>query len=136
MRLPGHDPRRSQLATGLQPMAERVAKLYERAALQPPRVAEAAVALSAEVKEVEQALDLLARGGSILRVKDLCFSRPAVEALKERLVAHLRAHGQISPQEWKDLVGATRKFTIPLAEHFDAEKVTLRIGDLRKLRGR
>jgi selenocysteine-specific elongation factor len=33
-------------------------------------------------------------------------------------------------------VGATRKFAIPLAEYFDAEKVTLRVGDLRKLRGR
>ena len=42
--------------------------------------------------------------------------------------------GQITAQEWKELVGATRKFTIPLAEHFDAEKVTLRVGEIRKLR--
>jgi selenocysteine-specific elongation factor len=33
------------------------------------------------------------------------------------------------------MVGATRKYTIPLAEHFDAEKLTLRVGDLRKRRG-
>jgi len=32
-------------------------------------------------------------------------------------------------------VGQSRKFTIPLAEYFDKEKVTLRIGDVRKLRG-
>jgi hypothetical protein len=29
----------------------------------------------------------------------------------------------------------SRKYSIPLAEHFDAEKVTLRIGDVRKARG-
>jgi hypothetical protein len=31
-------------------------------------------------------------------------------------------------------VGASRKYSILLPEHFDAEKVTLRVGDLRKLR--
>jgi selenocysteine-specific elongation factor len=135
VRLPSHDARRTRAASGLEPMAERVVRLYAEAALQPPRVAEAAAALKAEPREIEQALELLARGGSILRIKDLCFHRPAIDGLRERLVAHLRDKGQITPQEWKDLVGATRKFTIPLAEHFDAEKVTLRVGDLRKLRG-
>jgi selenocysteine-specific elongation factor len=68
-------------------------------------------------------------------VQDLLFHRAAVDALAQKLVAFLREHGKITPQEWKDLVGATRKFAIPLAEHFDAEKLTLRVGDTRKLRG-
>ena len=46
-----------------------------------------------------------------------------------------RRTAQITPQEWKELVGASRKFTIPLAEHFDAEKLTMRVGEVRKLRG-
>jgi hypothetical protein len=33
------------------------------------------------------------------------------------------------------MVGSSRKFAIPLAEHFDAEKLTLRVGEVRKLRG-
>ena len=32
-------------------------------------------------------------------------------------------------------MGATRKHVIPLAEYFDREKVTLRVGELRQLRG-
>ena len=52
------------------------------------------------------------------------------------LLAHLEKHGQITPLEWKDIVGASRKYSIPLAEHFDAEKLTLRVGEIRKLRGR
>ena len=35
-----------------------------------------------------------------------------------------------------ELTGQTRKYSIPYAEHFDAKKVTLRVGDVRKLRGR
>jgi selenocysteine-specific elongation factor len=69
-----------------------------------------------------------------LRIKDLIFYRPHVEALKQRLVAWLRERGEISPSGFKELVGQSRKFSIPLAEHFDAEKVTLRVGDARRLR--
>ena len=43
-------------------------------------------------------------------------------------------HKTIDAQQWKELTGASRKFTIPLAEYFDAEKVTLRVGDLRRKR--
>ena len=52
-----------------------------------------------------------------------------------RLVAFLRERKAITTQEFKDLVGATRKHVIPLAEHFDREKVTLRVGEKRVLRG-
>ena len=55
--------------------------------------------------------------------------------LRARLLAHLDQHGQITPLEWKDIVGASRKYSIPLAEHSDAEKVTLRVGEIRKRRG-
>jgi selenocysteine-specific elongation factor len=136
VRLPSHDARASTAAKGLEPLAERLARMFLDAALQPPRAAEAAVALKADVKELERAIDLLARGGTLLRIKDLVFHRQAIDDLRARLIAHLQAKMQINPQEWKEMVGASRKFAIPLAEHFDAEKVTLRVGDLRKLRGR
>ena len=38
-------------------------------------------------------------------------------------------------QGFKTLTGASRKWAIPLAEYFDQKKITLRIGDVRKLRG-
>ncbi len=136
VRLPGHDARKSSAAQGLAPLAERVARLYAEALLQPPRTAEAAVALKSDAHEITQAIEMLARGGTLVKVKDLVFHKAALDALRARLVEELTAKGQITPQEWKELVGASRKFAIPLAEHFDAEKVTLRVGDLRKLRSR
>jgi selenocysteine-specific elongation factor len=36
--------------------------------------------------------------------------------------------------EFKELSGLSRKYTIPLLEHFDGTKVTLRVGDKRVLR--
>jgi selenocysteine-specific elongation factor len=135
VRLPSHDPARQKAQAGLAPLAERTLTLYATAALQPPRPVEAAAALAVDPRELAPVIDLLVRGGSLVRMKDLLFHAPAVDALREKLIAHLKAHAQISPQEWKDLVGASRKFTIPLAEHFDNEKVTMRVGEVRKLRG-
>jgi selenocysteine-specific elongation factor len=134
VRLPGHDARASTAAKGLAPLAERLAALYAEAGLQPPRPAEAQLALKADAGELQKAIELLVRGGTLARIKDLVFARAALDQLRARLVAFLGERGQITPQEWKELVGASRKFAIPLAEWFDAEKVTLRIGDLRKLR--
>jgi selenocysteine-specific elongation factor len=36
--------------------------------------------------------------------------------------------------EYKALTGASRKYTVPLMEHFDEQRVTIRVGDVRKLR--
>jgi selenocysteine-specific elongation factor len=36
--------------------------------------------------------------------------------------------------EFKEMAGLTRKHLIPLLEHFDMTKVTLRVGDKRVLR--
>ena len=57
-----------------------------------------------------------------------------VAALRTKLVAFLDAHKTIDAQQWKDLTGASRKFTIPLAEFFDSEKLTLRVGEVRRKR--
>ena len=56
------------------------------------------------------------------------------DAIRAKLVAFLDANKTIDAQQWKDLTGASRKFTIPLAEYFDAEKLTLRVGDVRRKR--
>ena len=46
-------------------------------------------------------------------MKDLYFAATHVAALHQRLVAHLEAQGELTPQGWKELTGASRKYTIP-----------------------
>jgi selenocysteine-specific elongation factor len=54
--------------------------------------------------------------------------------LENTLISYLEKHGEIDAQGMKTLTGASRKYTIPLAEYFDARKITFRIGNVRKLR--
>jgi selenocysteine-specific elongation factor len=50
-------------------------------------------------------------------------------------VEFLRLHREITPIEFKDLLAISRKYAIPLLEYFDSQRVTIRIGDKRILRG-
>ena len=103
--------------------------------LEPPRPREVAAATGNPEAATRAALDRLLAARLIVKIKpDLYLDAARVEDLRGRLLRHLDAHGQISPQEWKELTGTSRKYSIPLAEYFDAEKVTLRVGDLRRRR--
>jgi selenocysteine-specific elongation factor len=80
-------------------------------------------------------LERLVAGKRLVKIKpDLYMHADAVAEIRQRLLAFLEAHKTIDAQQWKELTAASRKFTIPLAEYFDAERVTLRVGDLRRKR--
>jgi selenocysteine-specific elongation factor len=40
----------------------------------------------------------------------------------------------MTPTQFKEISQVSRKFAIPLMEHFDSKKLTMRIGDKRVLR--
>jgi selenocysteine-specific elongation factor len=54
--------------------------------------------------------------------------------LKADLVDFLKKHGEITVVQFKDLTNTSRKFTIPLLEYFDTNRVTVRVGEARRLR--
>jgi selenocysteine-specific elongation factor len=117
-------------------LKEKVAAALAAGGVAPPRVAELPAAVKASEADVQAMLKLLAAEGRSVRVSaELWYDAAALNAVRERLVAFLRERKAITTQEFKDLVGATRKHVIPLAEHFDREKVTLRVGEKRVLRG-
>jgi selenocysteine-specific elongation factor len=138
LRVEGDSVRRKGHAAGAAggELKDRVAEALRHGALTPPWLAELPTLVRAGADDVSAVLKLLVAEGRAVRVAaDLYFESGAVAGLRERLVAHLKARKQITTQEFKELVGATRKHVIPLAEYFDREKVTLRIGDKRVLRG-
>lgn len=117
-------------------LKEKVAAALAKGGLRPPWIDELPAAVGASAPDVQAVLKLLAADGRAVRVSsELWFDAAALAVLRERLVAFLRDRKAITTQEFKELVGATRKHVIPLAEHFDREKVTLRVGEKRVLRG-
>jgi len=108
---------------------------YRQAGLAPPRVEEAAQKTGRPAAEVQELLRHLVRERRLVHLTgDLFIHAEALAELEQRLVAHLQAHQAITTQEFKGMVGGSRKHVIPLAEYFDRLKVTLRVGDKRVLR--
>jgi selenocysteine-specific elongation factor len=66
--------------------------------------------------------------------EELYFHAAPLSALRAALLAHLAERREISTPAFKQLVGQSRKFVIPLSEYFDREKVTLRLGERRVAR--
>jgi selenocysteine-specific elongation factor len=115
-------------------LPDRIGERLLAAGLTPPDVSELSRTLGEPEARVLAALRLLEGEGRAARVSaELYFDPAALTGLRERLVAFLVERGEISTQEFKELVGASRKWVIPLGEHFDREKVTLRVGDARRV---
>jgi len=86
-------------------------------------------------KRLREVLELLLRDGELVKISEnLFYDRDVFAELTARVVAHIREHGDIDAQAFKDLSGLTRKFSIPILEYFDRVKLTIRLGDKRVLR--
>ncbi len=119
----------------LSPTETTIAEVLRRARYEPPRPKDLPELLKLDGKLVETAVGKLVAAKQVVRIKpDFIIHTEPLDELKRTLLAFLDQHGTIDAQQWKDLTGASRKFTIPLAEYFDAQKVTLRVGDLRRRR--
>ncbi len=115
----------------------KILALLTAAGSEPPTSKELLERCTCNEKSLRDTLDLLVRNGSIVRVShDLHYAAVALDMLREKLVAWLREKGEISPAEYRELTGLSRKFLIPLLAHFDSEKLTMRVGEKRMLRKR
>ena len=93
-------------------------------------------ATGANAKEVKAILAKLVRDGNAIYAGELWFFRPAVEALREKVKAHLEKSGRMTIADFKDISGLGRRQAIPLLEMFDREGVTKRDADDSRVKGK
>jgi len=116
-------------------LSGKVGLFLKEGGIEPPTVKEVMDRFRCDEKAVRDNLALLVRNGEVARISsDLFYSAEALNGLREKLVNHLREKGEITPPEYRELTGLSRKFLIPLLEFFDSEKLTIRVGDRRLAR--
>ncbi len=124
---------RVTLAQDQEKVRQQIEEIYLKGALQPPYFKELTQKFPGN--SGTDVLQVMVKDGILIKVKeDLFFHRDVIEELKERLVAVLKEKGEIDTPQFKDMTGASRKYTIPLLEYFDITQLTMRIGDKRVLR--
>jgi selenocysteine-specific elongation factor len=85
---------------------------------------------------VKEVLSLLLKEGELVKISEtLYFSARPLKKLQDDVVGFIKKEGEIDAPRFKTLSGLTRKFSIPILEYFDRIKLTIRVGDVRKLRG-
>jgi selenocysteine-specific elongation factor len=114
---------------------QRIEQAYLQSGLQPPYFKDLAASLGQNSAHTKEILMHMIEEGTLVKVKeDLYFHRRVVEDLKKNLVSYLKANREIDTPQFKEMTGVSRKYTIPLIEFFDAKKITIRVGDIRRLR--
>ncbi|MGO8945274.1 MAG: selenocysteine-specific translation elongation factor [Syntrophobacteraceae bacterium] len=115
---------------------QKIEKAFLESGLQPPFFREVASGLPGTSKQHQEVLEWMLAKGTLLKTKEeIYFHAAAMAELQNRLVTWLKEHGEITTTQFKEMTGVSRKYTIPLLEYFDAQKVTIRVGEVRKLRG-
>jgi len=121
------------LAQDQEEVRHQIETIYLKGRLQPPYFRQIKDKFSGNT--AKDVLGVMVKDGVLIKVKeDLYFHKKAIEDLERELVAFLKENGEISTPQFKDMTGASRKYTIPLIEHFDKSQLTVRVGDARVLR--
>jgi selenocysteine-specific elongation factor len=110
---------------------QRLRRLLTEKPLEPPARKELAMD-----RQSETALRFLVEAGEAVELgPELVLSRPAFDRAVNSIVRHLEQVGEATVSELRPVVGTTRRILIPLLEHLDARRVTVRHGDKRRRGG-
>lgn len=104
---------------------------------QPPSPAVLEQTLALPTKRLRAVLELLIDRGELQRVNpEILMLRASYEGARAAIVENCQANGSLDIPSLRDRLKTSRKYLIPLLEHFDAAGVTLRQGTNRVLRKR
>ena len=134
VRLFGH---KVTLADDLNSIRQEILKIYNEAGLTPSSFKDVINNFQDKKTEAQNIIKLLLKEGSLIKInEELIFTREALDNLRKNYKALLVKEGKATPVSFKELTGLSRKYIIPLMEYFDTDKLTMRVGDHRILRGK
>ncbi len=101
---------------------------------QPSLKNEIAQKLSIREKELNDLLMLLTKENLLVRINDSIFiTKERYDTMIGLLKKFYAGKSEMSIAEFRDMLGTTRKYALPFAEYLDSKKITLRVGDIRRL---
>ena len=110
----------------------QIEKAFADAGLKVPLMKEVLDKLPVDRTRAQKLVTLLLRDRVLVKLTDdLVFHHSALESLRQVVAAQKAKSPKIDVATFKDLIGVTRKYAIPLLEYLDQQRVTRRVGDER-----
>ncbi|WP_243546929.1 selenocysteine-specific translation elongation factor [Pseudodesulfovibrio tunisiensis] len=132
LKLPGH---KVSLASDQAKVREVILSAHEKGGATPPNVKDVLAELGMDRKQAAPVFRLLQDEGLLVKINEnMYYHAAALNEIRRNTVAFLSKKGEMSAPDFKEITGLSRKFLIPLLEYFDKEKLTVRVGDMRRLR--
>lgn len=111
---------------------DQVAAAFKKAGWSAPAVAELATALHTTGPQIEKAIRLLQERGVLVRLDgEMSLHRDAVEAAKQVVLRLFERAPSFTTMEFRDALAVSRKFAVPLLDHLDRLRFTVRSGHTR-----
>lgn len=115
-------------------LLNRVLEALRIAGVNVPSPLDIARSLGVPVQAIEEILKLGIQAGEIVRVGDgLFYPSEGVTEIKTK-IKQIAGKAGFTASDFRDAVGSSRKYVIPLLEYLDSQRFTLRVGDKRVVR--
>ena len=116
-------------------LAERIKVLLGAHPFAPPDLTELERETGIGRAKLTEVLRVLERERSVVRVgADLYFLGETLDMVARVLREEISGERGVTPAAFRDRFGTTRKYTIPLLEYLDRAGVTVRVGNVRRMK--
>ena len=111
---------------------QQIERAFADAGLKVPLMKEVLDKLPVDKARAQKLVTLLLRDRVLVKLADdLVFHHTALQGLRQLIAAQKAKTPKIDVPAFKDLIGVTRKYAIPLLEYLDQQRITRRVGDER-----
>lgn len=116
-------------------LCEKIEKLFVNNKFSPPSLEETIKAVGGADAKVKELLAFLVNSGTLINVGEgMVFHKEAILEAEKVIRLHFGKNAELRASDFKEGIGSTRKYAIPLLGYFDQKGLTLRRGEVRVLK--
>jgi selenocysteine-specific elongation factor len=129
--------------TGFSPKFEGLRLTHKQVILQvltknpysPPSLSELRDTLKLSPQDALEIMEALKDMDEVIKISEgMYFLKESVIAAKDLILRHFEQNEHLSLADFRTLIGSSRKYALLLLEYFDEQRLTVRIGENRKLK--
>lgn len=111
---------------------DKIQETMDKELFSPPSLEELKAISKLDEGDFNEIISYLLRQGFLIKLPgDMYFSAMALEEGKKILIEYFSREEELSLAAARDLFNTSRRYTLPLMEHYDKSRFTRRIGDIR-----
>ena len=123
-----------ELTSEQEGLRDEILGLLKEGGTTPKDLKELPEVVGADAKSVQDVVSAMQATDALIRMDDVLLFHPdVIMKAEQQLIDLLKEIGEIDVSTFRDLVGTTRKFAVPLLNYFDTKGTTIRQGDVRIL---